>query len=154
MCYCSQTSVWTKYSYNGHKLSQITDYCGNTRYTCVFHSRQWSNYNLIINRQSLSVDNTRHRRQRNDRWSMNQWCRSIGVSWYLCCFFRVGHMSTHQVFGLCGWKCSYDRQTDRQMDGQTTCVSKTVLCTVVHHAVKNCSLYTMLMATHWKKQKS
>jgi len=26
--------------------------------------------------------------------------------------------------------------TDRQTDGQTTCDSKTALCTVVHHAVK------------------
>ena len=28
------------------------------------------------------------------------------------------------------------RHTDRRMDGQTTCDSKTVLCTVVHRAVK------------------
>jgi len=28
------------------------------------------------------------------------------------------------------------RQTDGQTDGQTTCDSKTALCTIVHHAVK------------------
>ena len=28
-------------------------------------------------------------------------------------------------------------QMDRQTDGQTTCDSKTALCTIVHHTVKN-----------------
>ena len=30
---------------------------------------------------------------------------------------------------------------DRQTDGQTTCYSKTALCTIVHRAVINCKQY-------------
>jgi len=44
-----------------------------------------------------------------------------------------------------------DRQTNRWMDIWRD--SKTMHCTVVHHAVKNCSLYTTLTATDWKKSK-
>jgi len=46
------------------------------------------------------------------------------------------------IFNLCGHD-PHTSQTDRQTgqtDGQTTCDSKTPLCTVVHRAVK----------THWK----
>jgi len=29
-------------------VSQTTAYCGYTRYARVSHSRQWSNYNLVL----------------------------------------------------------------------------------------------------------
>jgi len=36
MHYCSQMREWTKYNYNGHKFSQITDYCGkHSLHSCI-----------------------------------------------------------------------------------------------------------------------
>ena len=40
-----------------------------------------------------------------------------------------------KIFNLCGYDPPMS-QTDGQTDGQTTCDSKTALCTVVHRAVK------------------
>ena len=52
-----------------------------------------------------------------------------------------------KIFNLCG----HDPPTDGWTDGQTTCDSKTVLCTVVHCAVKSnggINILLMLNAGH------
>ena len=127
--------MWTKDNYNGHKLVRSLTTVENTCYTRVFHSRQWSNYNLTTDRQSMTVDNTQRWHQRIDQLSMSQRLRSIGIGWYLYCFFSSWtHVHTSSVCFVSMKVQSW--QTDRQTDGQTTCDSKTVLCTAVHHAVK------------------
>jgi len=53
-----------------------------------------------------------------------------------------------KIFNLCGHDPPTS-QTDRQTDGQTTCDSKTALCTVVNRAVKmNEFLYSQAVTTY------